>query len=329
MQTLKQLAAAAVLITCGAAAIAPAAAAPAADLGGAPITFISPFPPGGGTDTLTRMVGTAISQESGWNVVVENKPGAGGNLALDATARARPDGHTLVMAQTDNIVLNPWLYSKLTYDTFKDFKPVGLVASSPSVFVVLPDSPFKTLDDVVKAAKAKPGQVSLGIPGIGGTGDLLGYLWRKAAGMELMHVPYRGWSQAFPDLMSGRIALYTGSVASLLPQIRGGQVRPLAVVSDARSPALPDVPTFAESGFKSITQTIWWGLMAPGKTPDDVIAALNGALNRSLAKPDLVRKLEEAGYSVMGGTPQDLAKRYRDDYEVFGKVVQEAGIPKQ
>ncbi|ARP90691.1 LacI family transcriptional regulator [Bordetella genomosp. 9] len=322
MRALKRLAATAALA-------ALAATAGAGDLGGGPITFISPFPPGGGTDTLTRMVGAAISQDTGWNIVVENKPGAGGNLALDATARARPDGHTLVMAQTDNIVLNPWLYNKLPYDTFKDFKPVGLVASSPSVFVVLPDSPYKTLDDVVKAAKAKPGRVSLGIPGIGGSGDLIGYLWRKAAGMELMHVPYRGWAQAFPDLMSGRIDLYTGSVASLLPQIRGGKVRALAVVADERSPALPDVPTFAESGFKSITQTIWWGLMAPGKTPDDVVATLNTALNRSLEKPELIHKLEDAGYSVMKGTPQDLAQRYRADYETFGKVVQEAGIPKQ
>lgn len=305
------------------------AAAGAVDMGSAPITLISPFPPGGGTDTLTRMIGTAIAQDTGWNIVVENKPGAGGNLALDATARAKPDGHTLVMAQTDNIVLNPWLYNKLSYDTFKDFKPVGLVASSPSVFVVVPDSPYKTLDDVVKAAKARPGQVSLGIPGIGGSGDLIGHLWRKAAGMELMHVPYRGWSQAFPDLASGRIDLYTGSVASLLPQIRGGKVRALAVVADARSPALPDVPTFAESGFKSINQTIWWGLMAPGKTPDDVVATLNKALNASQAKPELVKKLEDAGYSVMAGTPADLGKRHRADHDVFGKVVQEAGIPKQ
>jgi len=322
MQTLKTFMAAAALASC-------CAAAGAADLAGAPITFISPFPPGGGTDTLTRMTATAIGQETGWNIVVENKPGAGGNLALDATARARPDGHTLVMAQTDNIVLNPWLYQKLSYDTFKDFKPVGLVASSPSVFVVLPDSRFKTLDDVVKAAKAKPGQVSLGIPGIGGSGDLIGHLWRKAAGMELMHVPYRGWSQAFPDLMSGRIDMYTGSVASLLPQIRSGKVRALAVVADQRSPALPDVPTFGDSGFPSINQTIWWGLMAPGQTPDDVVATLNASLNRALAKPELVQKLQGAGYSVMGGTPQELAQRHRADHDIFGKVVQEAGIPKQ
>ncbi|KNY09596.1 LacI family transcriptional regulator [Achromobacter piechaudii] len=312
-----------------AAMLASSAAAGAADMGTGPITLISPFPPGGGTDTLTRMIGSAIAQDTGWNIVVENKPGAGGNLALDATARAKPDGHTLVMAQTDNIVLNPWLYNKLSYDTFKDFKPVGLVASSPSVFVVVPESPYKTLDDVVKAAKARPGQVSLGIPGIGGSGDLIGHLWRKAAGMELMHVPYRGWSQAFPDLASGRIDLYTGSVASLLPQIRGGKVRALAVVADTRSPALPDVPTFAESGFKTINQTIWWGLMAPGKTPDDVIATLNKALNASQAKPDVVKKLEDSGYSVMSGTPADLGKRHRADHDIFGKVVQEAGIPKQ
>ncbi|MGS1010587.1 Bug family tripartite tricarboxylate transporter substrate binding protein [Achromobacter anxifer] len=321
MKVLKKLLAATLVLGC--------AAANAADMGTAPITLISPFPPGGGTDTLTRMIGSAIGQDQGWNMVVENKPGAGGNLALDATARARPDGHTLVMAQTDNIVLNPWLYNKLSYDTFKDFKPVGPVATSPSVFVVLPESPFKTVGDVVKAAQARPGVVSLGIPGIGGTGDLTGYLWRKAANMELMHVPYRGWGQAFPDLASGRIDMYVGSVASLLPQIRGGKVRALAVVAKERAPALPDVPTFAESGFKTIDQSIWWGLMAPAKTPDDVVAALNKALQQVQSQPELVKKLEDAGYSVLKGAPEDLARQHRADHEIFGKVVQDAGIPKQ
>ena len=321
MKALKKLLAATLVLGC--------AAANAADMGTAPITLISPFPPGGGTDTLTRMIGSAIGQDQGWNMVVENKPGAGGNLALDATARARPDGHTLVMAQTDNIVLNPWLYNKLSYDTFKDFKPVGPVATSPSVFVVLPESPFKTVGDVVKAAQARPGVVSLGIPGIGGTGDLTGYLWRKAANIELMHVPYRGWGQAFPDLASGRIDMYVGSVASLLPQIRGGKVRALAVVAKERAPALPDVPTFAESGFKTIDQSIWWGLMAPAKTPDDVVAALNKALQQVQSQPELVKKLEDAGYSVLKGTPEDLARQHRADHEIFGKVVQDAGIPKQ
>src|SRR3546814_9159177 len=138
--------------------------------------------------------------------------------------------------------------------------------------------------------------------------------------MELMHVPYRGWSQAFPDLMSGRIDMYTGSVASLLPQIRSGKVRALAVVADERSPALPDVPTFAESGFKTINQTIWWGLMAPGQTSDDVITTLNAAVNQALGKPELVQKLQQAGYSVMKGTPQDLGKRHHIDHEEIGRA---------
>lgn len=321
MKVLKNFLAATLVLGC--------VAANAADMGKAPITLISPFPPGGGTDTLTRMIGSAIGQEQGWNMVVENKPGAGGNLALDATARARPDGHTLVMAQTDNIVLNPWLYNKLSYDTFKDFRPIGPVATSPSVFVVLPESPFKTIADVVKAAQARPGVVSLGIPGIGGTGDLTGYLWRKAANIELMHVPYRGWGQAFPDLASDRIDMYVGSVASLLPQIRGGKVRALAVVAKERAPALPDVPTFVESGFKTIDQSIWWGLMAPANTPDDVVATLSKALQQVQSQPELVKKLEDAGYSVLKGSPEDLARQHRADHETFGKVVQDAGIPKQ
>lgn len=321
MKVLKNFLAATLVLGC--------VAANAADMGKAPIALISPFPPGGGTDTLTRMIGSAIGQEQGWNMVVENKPGAGGNLALDATARARPDGHTLVMAQTDNIVLNPWLYNKLSYDTFKDFRPIGPVATSPSVFVVLPESPFKTIADVVQAAQARPGVVSLGIPGIGGTGDLTGYLWRKAANIELMHVPYRGWGQAFPDLASGRIDMYVGSVASLLPQIRGGKVRALAVVAKERAPALPDVPTFVESGFKTIDQSIWWGLMAPANTPDDVVATLSKALQQVQSQPELVKKLEDAGYSVLKGSPEDLARQHRADHETFGKVVQDAGIPKQ
>ena len=304
-------------------------AAGAADLASRPITLISPFPPGGGTDTLTRMVGSGLAEAGKWNVVVENKPGAGGNLALDSTARAQPDGHTLVMVQTDNIVLNPWLYKKLNYDTFKDFKPVGLVAFSPSVFVVVPESPYKTIDDVARAAKAKPGSLTLGIPGVGGSGDLLGHLWRKAANIDLTHVPYRGWAQALPDLVSGRIDIYTGSVASLLPQIQAGKVRALAVVSDERSPALPDVPTFVESGFKHINQPIWWGLMAPAKTPDDTIATLNSTLNEVLAQPGLIERLQAGGYSVLKGTPAPLAARHKADHDTFGPVVKDAGIEPQ
>ena len=326
MQPFLKIASAVALVCC---ATAPLAATTVADLSTRPITLVSPFPPGGGTDTLTRMVASGLAEAGKWNVVVENIPGAGGNLALDSTSRAQPDGHTLVMAQTDNIVLNPWLYKKLTYDTFKDFKPVGLVASSPSVFVVIPESPFKTIDDVARAASAKPGALTLGIPGVGGSGDLLGHQWRRAAKIELTHIPYRGWAQALPDLVSGRIDLYTGSVASLLPQIQAGKVRALAVVAGERSPALPDVPTFAESGFKHINQPIWWGLMAPAKTPDETIATLNGTLNKVLADESLIKRLEAGGYSVLKGTPADLAARHKADHDTFGAVVRDAGIEPQ
>ena len=291
-----------------------------------PITVISPFPPGGGTDTLARLISGSMSEKMGWKIVVENKPGAGGNLALDATARAKPDGYTLVLAQTDNIVLNPWLYDKLSYDTFKDFAPVGLVASSPSVFVVAPDSPFKTLQDLVKAAQASPGKITLGIPGAGGSGDLIGHLWRTKGNVQLSHIPYRGWALAYADLVSQRIDVYTGSVASLLPHIQSGKVRALAVVANERSPSLPDVPTFVESGFKDINQSIWWGLMATGKTPPAVIATLHAALEKSLADPEVVKKLQASGYSVLGGSPQQMADRYKVDYELFGKIITDAGM---
>lgn len=290
------------------------------------ITFISPFPPGGGTDTLTRLVANSIAEKTGWKTIVENKPGAGGNLALDTTARSAPDGHTMVMAQTDNVVLNPWLYDKLPYDTFKDFKPVGLVASSPSVFVVAPDSPYKTLNELVDAARKSPGKLTLGIPGAGGSGDLIGHLWRSQGKVELTHVPYKGWAMAYPDLVSKRIDVYTGSVATLLSQIKSGKVRALAVVSKERSPALPDVPTFVESGFKGIDQSIWWGLMVQGKTPDDVVVKLNTELKNILTDPGVIKKLNEGGYSVMGGTPADMAKQYKADYDLFGKIIRDAGI---
>ncbi|TCU92596.1 Bug family tripartite tricarboxylate transporter substrate binding protein [Paracandidimonas soli] len=312
-----------------AAALLLGGASAASSLGQGAVTFIAPYPPGGGTDTLTRMLANTITSQTGWNIVVENKPGAGGNLALDTTARAKPDGHTLVMAQTDNIALNPWLYRKLSYDTFKDFTPIGLVASSPSVYVVAPSSPFNTLADIVMAAKEKPGVITLGIPGVGGTGDLLGHLFGKAAGIELSHVPYRGWSQAFPDLSSGRIDIYTGSVASLLPHILSKDVKPIAVIGEARSPALPDIPTFAESGYADVKQAIWWGLAGPAGIPEDVVAELNKAMRDAVASAEMTERLKQAGYAPIGSSAADMAERQKEDTDLFGGLVKESGIEPQ
>ncbi|PLC51358.1 LacI family transcriptional regulator [Pollutimonas subterranea] len=310
-------------------ALALTSASVASTLSERSISFISPYPPGGGTDTLTRMLADAMAQQTGWNIVVENKPGAGGNLALDTTARAKPDGHTLVMAQTDNIVLNPWLYSKLSYDTFKSFAPVGLVASSPSVYVVAPKSPYNTLADIVAAAKEKPGVVTLGIPGIGGTGDLLGNLFSKEADIKLSHIPYRGWSQAFPDLSSGRIEIYTGSVASLLPQILAKTVKPIAVIGEARSPSLPNVPTFAEEGYPEVKQAIWWGLAAPAGTPSEIVNELNEAMKKAVTSDEMTQNLQKAGYDPIGSSANDMASRHRADHDTFGALVKDSGIEPQ
>lgn len=293
------------------------------------MSFISPYPPGGGTDTLTRMLADAMSKQTGWNIVVENKPGAGGNLALDTTARSKSDGKTLVMAQTDNIALNPWLYSKLSYDTFNDFTPIGLVASSPSVYVVAPDSPYNTLADIVNAAKEQPGKITLGIPGIGGTGDLLGHLFSKEAKIELSHVPYRGWSQAYPDLSSGRIDIYTGSVASLLPQIASNKVKAIAVIGEARSPSLPDVPTFSESGYGNVTQAIWWGLMGPANIPEDTVKELNDVMKKAVGSHEMMEKLKASGYDPIGSDALEMSKRQKDDTELFGVLVKESGVQPQ
>lgn len=313
----------------GAAAVMASSLVMASSFKSGEITVVSPFPPGGGTDTLTRMVTSEIAEQQGWTIIVENKPGAGGNLALSGTARAKPDGKSLVMAQTDNIVLNPWLYKSLSYDTFKDFTPIGLVATSPSVFVVPPTSPYHTVEELIAAAKKAPGKITLGIPGVGSSGDLLGRLWQQQADMEISHIPYRGWGQASPDLLSGRIDMYTGSVASLLPHITSGAVRALAVASAERSPSLPDVPTFEESGVTGLDKVIWWGIMAPGNTPEPLVTELNSALNQALTSPDLIQRLEEAGYKVYGGTPTELDERHKADSAIFGKIIQEAGIQPQ
>lgn len=301
----------------------------ASTLNDGPITFISPYPPGGGTDILTRMLARKMSKQTGWNIIVDNKSGAGGNLALESVARSKPNGHTLVMAQTDNIVLNPWLYKKLPYNTFKDFMPVGLVASSPSVYVVAPNSPFNTLADIVTAAKKKPNFYTLGIPGVGGTGDLLGNLFGKEAGVKIRHVPYRGWTQAYPDLVSGSIDIYTGSVATLLSQILSKQVKAIAVIGESRSPSLPNVPTFSESGYPKVHQAIWWGLMAPAGTPKNIVDALNKAMVAAVHSKDMTEQLEHDGYSPIGSSIDEMAKRHLADHDLYGALVKQSGIKPQ
>jgi tripartite-type tricarboxylate transporter receptor subunit TctC len=309
----------------GASLLAACTATLAQDYPNKPIRFIVPFPPGGGTDSLARMVANKLTETLKWTFVVENKPGAGGNVALDTTAKAAPDGYTLVMAQTDNVVLNPLLYSKLTYDPVKDLVPVGLVASGPAVLVVRADSPYKTLADVVAAAKAEPGKLTFASPGLGTVSHLISELWQTSSGMKLTHVPYRGLSQALPDVLSGQVDMYMGSIPTLQGHIKGGKVRALAVTTAKRSPVLPQVPTYTESGIPGVELASVWGVMAPAGTPEAVIQRINTELNKALQQPDMREKILASGAGVLGGSPQEMGALYTSDRQRLAPVVRDSG----
>ncbi len=291
-----------------------------------PIRIVVPFPAGGGTDALTRLIANAATTRYGWTVVVENKPGAGGNLALDTVAKAKPDGYTLVMAQTDNAVLNPLLYSKLPYDPIKDFEPIGTIARGAAVLVVKADSPYKSLADIVAAAKAKPGVLTFASPGTGTVAHLIEQLWEGSSGIKLTHVPYRGVAQALPDLIGGQVDMYMGSVPTMQSHIEGGKVRALGVTSSQRSSVLKTVPTYTEAGIKGVELASVWGLMAPAGTPRSVIDKWNAALNELVVQADVRQKILDSGGEIIVGTPRQMAEQYAADRNKLAPVVQKANI---
>jgi tripartite-type tricarboxylate transporter receptor subunit TctC len=312
------------LLAC--AAVACASGAIAQNYPDKPIRIVVPFPAGGGTDSLTRLIAQGANTKYGWNMVVENKPGAGGNVALDTVAKSKPDGYTLLMAQTDNAVLNPLLYGKLPYDAVKDLEPLGTISKGIAVLVVRADSPYKTLADVVAAAKAKPGQVTFATPGTGTVAHLVEQLWQNASGIKFTHIPYRGISQALPDVISGQVDLYMGSVPTMQAHIQGGKVRALGVTSSERSSVLKDVPTFAEQGIKGVELASVWGLMAPAGTPKDIVAKWNTAINELIAQPDVRKKIQDSGGEIMGGTPKQMADQYAGDRTRLAPVIQQGNI---
>lgn len=290
-----------------------------------PIRVIVPFPPGGGTDIIAREVTHGVATHTGWTFVVDNKPGAGGNLGIEATAKSAPDGYTIALGQTSNLAINATLYSKLPYDPVKDLTPIGLVASAPLVIVVPSSSPYKTLADLVAAAKAKPGDVNFASPGNGTVAHLTGENFQKTAGIRFTHVPYKGTNQAMTDVISGQVQLYVSSVPSVLQQIRIGKLRALAVTSEKRVGDLPQIPTVGEAGFKGSEAITWFGFLAPAGTPKEAVARLNAEFNKALQQPDLRKRLAEEGADPLGGTPEQFAQLIRDDIGRWGKVVKESG----
>ncbi|SFD64908.1 tripartite tricarboxylate transporter substrate binding protein [Paracidovorax konjaci] len=315
----------ALLIGCVAAATFATGAAAQAAWPAKPIRLIVPFPPGGGTDMIARTVAQKLADQNRWNVVVDNRPGAGGNLGVDAAAKSAPDGYTLVMGQTSNLAINPSLYAKLPYDPLKDLVPVALVSSAPIVMAAPANSPYKTFADVVAAAKARPDGITLGYSGNGTVAHLAGELAENAAGIKLRHVPYKGASQAMTDLVGGQIDLYMSAVPTLLGQVRNGKLRAVMITSLKRSDQLPQTPTLAESGYKDFEAASWFGVLAPAGTPAPIVQQLNKAINQALAQPDVAEKLRSEGGDVLGGTPEKFSALLKAEVPRWAKIVKDSG----
>lgn len=289
-----------------------------------PIRFVVPFPPGGGTDILSRLITNKLSETLGWQIVVDNKPGAGGNIGVEIAAHAPADGYTLVMGQTSNLAINPTLFKKLPYDPLKDLAPVTLVSSVPLALTVAAKSPFNSLGDLVSAAKAKPDQLVFGSPGNGTVAHLAGELFQHTAGLKFIHVPYKGAAQAIPDLIGGRITLYMSSLETAMPQIKGGNIRALALTSLKRSLSLPDVATVSESGYKGFEASTWFGVLAPAKTPAAIVALLNAEITKILKMPDVRDKMVDGGGDVKTG-PAEFAALLKADHAKWARIVKESG----
>ena len=290
-----------------------------------PVRLVVPFPAGGGTDLIAREVSNKVTALTQWNFVVENRPGSGGNLGIDAVAKAPADGYSLVIGQTSNLAINPTLYSKLPYDPVKDLTPVALIGNSPLLLVVASNSPYRTLGEVVAAAKAKPGALNYATSGNGTVAHLATELFQREANVKLTHIPYKGASQGINDVIGGSVEIYVSSVPTLLGHIKSGKLRPLAVTSAKRSDELPQVPTVAESGYKGFEAVTWFGLLGPAKLPADIATALNTEVNKALRSADLRKKLEDQGLDVTPGTADSFGDLIRKDIVKWGVVVKESG----
>lgn len=287
-----------------------------------PVRLVVPFPAGGGTDIIAREV---TSKMPGYTFVIENKPGTGGNIGVDAVAKAPADGYTLVLGQTSNLAINPTLYPKLPYDPLKDLTPISQVASSPLVIVTGVDSPYRTLDDVVKAAKAQPDSINFASAGNGTVGHLAAESFQKVAGIKLTHIPYKGAAQSATDVISGQVQLYVSTIPTLMGFIKGGKMRPIAVTSATRVDDLPQVPTVAESGYKGFEAITWFGILGPAHLPKNVVTKLNADINKALKDPELQMKLNAQGADITGSTPEQFSKLIRDDIARWGAIVKESG----
>ncbi len=291
-----------------------------------PVRIIAPGPPGSPRDIRARWTAEKLTAALGQPVIVENRPGAGGNIGMEAAARSAPDGRTLVIVDVGTLAQNPHLHDRPGYNALTDFIPVITLVESPLVLATHAELPVRSVDDLVKLARQKPGQFSYGSSGIGTPPHLAGEQFKRMANIDVVHVPYKGASPALVDLMAGRIAYTIDNPGLQLPQASAGKIRALAVTGSKRIEIAPEVPTLAESGFPEYEYTPWMGLAAPAGTPRKIVDRLNADLARALSEPGVRDWFKSQGAAVVADTPDVFAKRVRDDYARWGKIIRAAGI---
>ena len=291
-----------------------------------PVRLVVPFPPGGSTDPLARLLGIKLNESLGQQFIVENKPGASGSMGTAFAAKSPPDGYTFVVV-FDTHAVNPTLIPNMPFDTAKDLAPVMLIGTAPMAIATNASKPYKTFGDVVKAAKAKPDSVTFGSIGNGSLGHLTMILVQQAAGVQLVHVPYKGGGPMTQDALGGQIELAIGSVALISPHVKGGKLRAVAVTGDKRSQSMPEIPALAEQGFPGFSALAWWGVFAPAGTPQPIIDKLNAELQKALAAPDVRKTLTETlGMDIVAASPAATQKFLLAEMARWGKVVKDNGI---
>src|SRR5690349_4007275 len=314
---------AALLVTAASLSVAPAGSADA--FPARPAKLIVPFPPGGPLDTTGRAIAQKLGEMWGQSVIVENKPGAGGNIGADYVAKSLADGYTIVMGALSTHAVNPSLYPKMPYDAQKDFAPITLVAITPNVLVVNPSLPVHSVEELIAYAKAHPGKLSFGSGSIGSAGHLAGELFKVDTGVDMVHVPYKGAAPAMQALLAGDTQLMFDNLASAMSQVKAGKLRALAVTTKARSPLAADLPTMAEAGVPGFDISTWFGLMAPAGTPSDVIAKWNADMTKVLSAPAMRARLEAQGAEAAPDTPAEFARFIDAELVKYAKIVKASG----
>ena len=290
-----------------------------------PVRFVVPFAPGGSTDTLARTIGVKLADALGQQVVVDNRPGANGDIGMMIVAKAPPDGHTILLGYIANLAIAPSLYAKLPFDPVKDYAHITQIATSPNVLTAHPSVPAKGLQELIALAKAKPGAVNFASTGVASVGHLTGELLNNLAGMKMTHVPYKGGGQAIIDLLGGHVQVMFSGFSAAMPHIKSGKVRALAVTGIKRSPALAEVSTIAEQGFPGVEATAWYGVLAPAGTPKPVVTRLHGETVRILKLPDVSQRLNGLGFEIVGSTPEQFGAYIRSEIKKWEKVVKASG----